>query len=125
MGVEINGQVRRVDGGAPIDKALVRVEPVSGGVSGQVMTDYTGKFQVNGLTPAIYNVSVKAPGFKEYQQQVDLSTMTRSHLQIQLIADVASGSETFPLATLNAAVPSEALKEFELGRKKLLDDKRS
>ena len=49
--------------------------------------------------------------------------MTRSHLQIQMIADVASGSETFSLATLNAAVPSEALKEFELGRKKLLDDK--
>ncbi len=123
MGVEINGQVRRADGGAPIDKALVRVEPVSGGVAGQVMTDYTGKFQVNGLTPAIYNVSVKAPGFREYQQQVDLSTMTRSHLQIQLIADVVAGSATFPLATLNAAVPSEALKEFELGRKKLLDDK--
>lgn len=78
---------------------------------------------MNGLTPAIYNVSVKAPGFKEYQQQVDLSTMTRSHLQIQLIADVVAGSATFPLATLNAAVPSEALKEFELGHKKLLEDK--
>jgi tetratricopeptide (TPR) repeat protein len=124
MGVEITGQVRQVAGGAPIERALVRAEPVSGGLAGQTMTDSTGKFQLAGIAPAIYNVTVKAPGFKDYHQQVDLSTMTRSYLQVQLAAEADNtGLLALPTKTINAAVPPEAQKEYEAGRKDLLEAK--
>lgn len=121
-GVEINGQVRHVAGGAPIERALVRAEPVSGGLAGQTLTDTTGKFQLASLTPGIYNITVKAPGFKEYHQQIDLSTMTRQHLQVQLGAEPKNAElANLPTKTLNAAIPAEAQKEYEAGRHDLFE----
>jgi hypothetical protein len=84
MGAEVNGQVRQAAGSTPVERALVRVEPVSGGLAGQTLTDSTGKFQLAGLSPGIYNVTVKSLGFTDYQQQLDLSTMPRQYLQVHV-----------------------------------------
>src|ERR1051325_7214338 len=72
--LEIHGQVRLARGGAPAANVLVKLESQSGGVTGQVITDRTGKFRFPDLVPAQYILVVSAPGFRTLQQQVDLET---------------------------------------------------
>ena len=74
ISVEINGQVRYANNSAPADKVLVRAEFFSGGVAGQTLTDQAGKFHFSGLTPGVYLVTVRATGYVETRQQVDLQT---------------------------------------------------
>src|SRR4029450_7971339 len=75
--VEIQGQARYGDTNAPAGKVLVRVEGFGSGVNGQAMTDDSGKFRFSGLGQAQYVVTVRAPGYVEARQQVDLQTQPR------------------------------------------------
>jgi tetratricopeptide (TPR) repeat protein len=127
--VEINGQVRYTNGGAPAEKVLVRVEGFGSGVNGQTLTDSSGKFRFSGLGQAQYVVTVRAPGYREARQDVDLQTMPRAYLQFQLVPEK---SEAAPLPVpsslssnlVDARIPPEALKEFETGRAMLIDEKK-
>ncbi|MGH9428553.1 MAG: tetratricopeptide repeat protein [Terriglobia bacterium] len=123
--VEINGQVRYAQGGAPAEKILVRVEGFGNGVNGQTLTDSTGKFRFSGLGQATYIVTVRAPGYREARQEVDLQTMPRAYLQFQLVPEK---TETIPLPVsgglVNSKIPPEAQKEFDTGRKMLLEEKK-
>jgi tetratricopeptide (TPR) repeat protein len=118
--VEVQGQVRYADGGAPADKVLVRVEIFGGGLAGQTLTDRTGKFQFTGLSRAQYIVTVRSQGFKEVRQQVDLQTTARAYLQFQLVAETDASAPVASSGLLDARVPPEAQKEYEKGRAELL-----
>jgi len=51
--VEINGQVRFAEGGAPAANVVVRLESYDGGGSiSEAFTDRLGKFRFTGLPPA-------------------------------------------------------------------------
>jgi tetratricopeptide (TPR) repeat protein len=123
--VEIQGQVRFAEGGAPAERVLVRVEGFGSGVNGQTMTDSSGKFRFSGLGQAQYVVTVRAPGYVEARQQVDLQTMPRAYLNFQLVPEK---KEINPLPTVSelvdARVPAEAQKEFETGRRMLIEEKK-
>jgi tetratricopeptide (TPR) repeat protein len=122
--VEIQGQVRFAQGGAPAEKVLVRLEGFGSGVNGQMLTDSSGKFRFSGLGQAQYVVTVRAPGYREARQNVDLQTTPRAYLQFQLVPE-----KTEPIApagsaaTININIPPEARKEFEQGRTILLEEK--
>src|SRR5215510_7182693 len=69
--VEIHGQVRFTDGGAPADNVLVRLESYDGGGSvSEAFTDRLGKFRFTGLQPAQYSIRVRQEGFRDAQQTV-------------------------------------------------------
>jgi tetratricopeptide (TPR) repeat protein len=123
--VEIQGQVRYGDTNAPAGKVLVRLEGFGSGVNGQVLTDDSGKFRFSGLGQAQYVVTVRAPGYVEARQQVDLQTQPRAYLNFQLAPDK---KETVPLpisgSLVNSKIPPEAQKEFETGRTMLLEEKK-
>jgi tetratricopeptide (TPR) repeat protein len=123
--VEILGQVRFAQGGAPAEKVLVRVEGFGSGVNGQMLTDSTGKFRFSGLGQATYIVTVRAPGYRELRQEVDLQTMPRAYLQFQLVPEK---TETTPLPVagnlVNSKIPPEAQKEFDTGRTMLVEEKK-
>jgi tetratricopeptide (TPR) repeat protein len=124
--VEITGQVRQANGGAPADNVLVRLEASGGGLVGQEMTDRLGKFRFSGLTPAQYIVTAHAPGFVDVRQQVDLQTALRSYLQFQLVAEkrTATTTSSGPNFVIDAKIPAEAQSEFDLGRAELLEQKK-
>jgi len=125
VSVEINGQVRYANNSAPADKVLVRVEFINGGDAGQTLTDQTGKFRFSGLTPAVYFVTVRAAGYAESRQQVDLQTTSREYLQFQLSPEKSPAAQPTDLSKMvNARIPAEAQKEFDEGRAALLEEKK-
>jgi tetratricopeptide (TPR) repeat protein len=123
--VEIHGEVRYGDTRVVAEKALVRVEGFGSGVNGQTLTDASGKFRFSGLGQAQYIVTVRAPGYQEARQNVDLQTQPRAYLQFQLTPEKKPEPipPSGPAAIINIDVPPEAQKEFDQGRTTLLDEK--
>ncbi|MGH9874083.1 MAG: tetratricopeptide repeat protein [Pyrinomonadaceae bacterium] len=118
--LQIHGQVRYAQGGRPAEFILVRLESFRGGVEGEITTDRSGKFIFTGLSPELYVVSIRAPGFREVAQQVDLKTQLTDYLQLMLVAEGKSSSPVNLTGVIDANVPRAALTEFEKGRDALL-----
>src|SRR6476469_4415716 len=73
--VEIHGQVRFAEGGAPAANVVVRLESYdSGGSIGEVFTDRLGKFSFSGLHPAQYSIRIRQSGYRDTQQNIDMTT---------------------------------------------------
>jgi lipopolysaccharide biosynthesis regulator YciM len=116
MTVEINGQVRFVEGGAPAANVLVRLESYDGGGSiSEAFTDRLGKFRFTGLQPAQYSVRVHQPGYRDAQQTVDMQTQSRGLVFLQLARDASTTTTTNVTGTVDAKVPAAAQKEFDKG----------
>jgi len=118
--LQVNGQVRYAQGGRPAEFILVRIENFAGGIEGEMTTDRSGKFRFVGLSPDLYVVSLRAPGFKEVSQQVDLRTQLTDYVQLVLVAEENGSSPPNHKGVLDANVPRGALTEFEKGRDSLL-----
>ncbi|HXD33426.1 MAG TPA: tetratricopeptide repeat protein [Pyrinomonadaceae bacterium] len=112
--LQLNGQVRYAEGGRPAEFILVRLESFSGGVEGDTSTDRSGKFRFSGLSPALYMVSLRVPGFREVSQQVDLRTQISDYVQLTLAAETNRSS--FRTGVIDAKVPPAALTEFQKAR---------
>jgi len=80
----IHGSVRDSQTHQAIYRVIVDVESQSGGNAGQVITDTTGKFDVQGLDAAVYLVRVRFPGYEEVLERVDLTVTSSNYLDIQL-----------------------------------------
>lgn len=112
--VEINGQVRFAEGGAPAENVLVRLESYdSGGSISEAFTDRLGKFRFSGLQPAQYSVRVHQTGYRDSQQTVDLQTSSSGLVMLQLSKD--STRTTSIAGIIDANVPAAAQKEFDKG----------
>ena len=122
----ITGQVRFVQGGAPAENIIVRLERLSGGYVGEERTDRLGKFRFAGLAAEQYVVSIRMPGYQEVQRQVQLETNPSEYLQLQLSPEKTDTVERGGGAgrTRDANVPAEAYDELEKGRAALLDNKK-
>jgi len=124
---EVHGQVRYAAGGAPAERVLVRVERYGGGLVGEAVTDSNGAFRFPGLEKAQYTVTVRAAGYREAQQQINLKTSTSEYVTLQLAPDRDAADKTDVALTpgvIDANTPPEAQKEFALGRRALLDEKK-
>lgn len=124
---QINGQVRYADSRKPAANVIVRVERVSGGMAGQQVTDQTGKFSFTGLAGQMYTVTLHAPGYKEFKQDVDLLTANTGYVSAFLVKDESAvGNSSTALQPLlnppviDSSVPMEAQKEYAFA-KKLID----
>ncbi|HZE73453.1 MAG TPA: tetratricopeptide repeat protein [Pyrinomonadaceae bacterium] len=118
--LQINGQIRYAQGGRPAEFILVRLESFRGGVEADVTTDRSGKFTFIGLSPEMYVVLVRTPGFREVSQQVDLRTQITDYVQLMLVTDENSAPASNRTGVIDANVPHGALTEFEKGRDALL-----
>ena len=116
MVVEIHGQVRFAQGGAPAANVVVRLESYDGGGSiSEAFTDRLGKFKFSGLSPAQYSVRVHQSGYRDAQQTVDMTTTTSGLVFLQLAADSSGSTTSSVIGTVNANVPPAAQKEFDKG----------
>ena len=114
--LQINGQVRYAQGGRPAEFILVRLESFSGSVEGEMTTDRSGKFRFFGLNPEVYVVSLRAPGFREVAQQVDLRTQITDYVQLVLVPEENRSSTPHRTGVIDANVPQAALTEFQKAR---------
>ena len=113
--VEIHGQVRFVEGGAPAANVLVRLESYdSGGSISEVFTDRLGKFRFTGLPPAQYSIRVRQSGYRDAQQNVDMTTTTSGLVMLQLSPEVVGPAKSVT-GSIDAHVPAAAQKEFDKG----------
>jgi Flp pilus assembly protein TadD len=116
--VEIHGQVRFVEGGKPAANVVVRLESYDGGGSiSEAFTDRLGKFRFTSLPPAMYSVRVRQDGYRDAQQNVDMTTMSSGLVMLQLVRDVSGSSakNSSIVGTIDATVPAAAQKEFDKG----------
>lgn len=110
---EIHGLVRYAQGSAPADRARVRLERFSGGIIDEEITDRTGKFRFTNLSRAQYTVTIRAHGYQDVQQYVDLQTTLSQYLNFTLKPDGSEFSESVATnAVISAKVPIEAQKEY-------------
>ena len=113
--VEIHGQVRFVEGGAPAANVVVRLESFDGGGSiSEAFTDRLGKFRFTGIPPAQYSVRVRQSGYRDAQQNIDMTTTSSGLVMLQLSRDGLL-STTSVAGTIDANVPAAAQKEFDKG----------
>ena len=113
--VEINGQVRFAEGGAPAANVVVRLESYDGGGSiSEAFTDRLGKFRFTALPPAQYSVRIHHSGYRDAQQNVDMTTQSRGLVFLQLVRERSPSSNTVN-GSVDANVPAEAQKEFDKG----------
>src|SRR6185369_15116579 len=111
-----HGQVRFVEGGAPAEQVLVRLESYdSGGSISEVFTDRLGKFRFTGLPPAQYSITVRQSGYRDAQQNVDMTTTTSGLVMLQLFRDIPIAGSKPVAGTVDANVPPAAQKEFDKG----------
>jgi len=116
--VEINGQVRFVEGGRPAANVVVRLESYDGGGSiSEAFTDRLGKFRFTALPPAMYSVRVRQSGYRDAQQNVDMTTTPSGLVMLQLVRDASGSSSngTSVVGSIDATVPAAAQKEFDKG----------
>jgi tetratricopeptide (TPR) repeat protein len=113
--VEIHGQVRFVERGAPAEQVLVRLESYdSGGSISEVFTDRLGKFRFTGLPPAQYSIRVRQSGYRDAQQSVDMTTTSSGLVLLQLVRDIPLAGKSIT-GSIDANVPAAAQKEFDKG----------
>jgi lipopolysaccharide biosynthesis regulator YciM len=114
--VEIHGQVRFAQGGSPAQNVVVRLESYDGGGSiSEKFTDRLGKFRFTGIPAAMYSVRVRQSGYRDAQQNVDMTTMSSGLVLLQLVREASTTSTTTVTGTINANVPPAAQKEFDKG----------
>lgn len=114
--LEIHGQVRFTDGGAPAQNVLVRLESYDGGGSlSEAFTDRSGKFRFSGLVPAQYTVRVHESGYLDSQQAVDLQTASSGYVILQLTRDKSRTPAISTGSSIDANVPAAAQREFDKG----------
>ncbi|HEY0431793.1 MAG TPA: tetratricopeptide repeat protein [Pyrinomonadaceae bacterium] len=120
--VEINGQVRLAEGGAPAQRVLVRLESYEGGGSiTEAFTDGMGKFRFTGLSPAQYSVRVHQSGYRDAQQTVDMTTTSSGLVMLQLSREPSRATTTSIVGSIDANVPPAAQKEFDKGSSALAE----
>jgi tetratricopeptide (TPR) repeat protein len=114
--VEIHGQVRFAEGGAPAPNIVVRLESnEGGGYVTEAFTDRLGKFNFTGIPPAMYSVRVRQTGYRDVQQNVDLLTVSSGLVLLQLVREPSTGTNTTATGSIDANVPPAAQKEFDKG----------
>jgi len=113
--VEINGQVRYAEGGAPADNVVVRLESYdSGGSISEAFTDRLGKFRFTAIPAAQYSVRIHHSGYRDAQQNIDMTTQSRGLVFLQLVRDIPLSPKPTH-GSIDANVPVEAQKEFDKG----------
>src|SRR4026207_306479 len=111
--VEIHGQVRFAEGGAPAPNVVVRLESYEGGGSiSEAFSDRLGKFRFTNLPPAQYSVRVRQSGYRDAQQTVDMTTTTSGLVMLQLLREAPPATKTSTVGSIDANVPVAAQKEF-------------
>ncbi len=117
----IRGQLRMSDGSfAPIGIAVI-LSYREGGMVAQTQTDRSGKFSFDQVSPAIYRVQIRAPGYRDIEtNDLDLNISPMQYLNYELQPDPNYVGGPAPgVAKPVESIPSDAREFLESGQKLL------
>jgi tetratricopeptide (TPR) repeat protein len=113
---------------APVG-AMVLLERADSGVVANAQIDSNGKFEFRGLLPNTYLLRIRASGYEAYERYLDLTRETRAYVIAELTPLPGKDSKGLPptgagneISARDAAIPGAAVKEFEKGKKLLVED---
>jgi len=119
--VEILGTVFVEAVNSPIDGALVNIRSLAGGPFISVLTDWSGRFQVRGLNPGMYEIVVEEAGYEPTRETLQLLRGPSPPLELYLKASNPSPVRRteYAVSVRELRIPGKARNAFEKGLERL------
>jgi len=119
----VHGTVRDAVTHNALNNVVVMVEAATSGYAGQVQTDSSGNFRIEGLIADVYVVHIRVPGYEEMAQRVDLTVTSSNYLNFELRRKPGNAAPSLPpegprtgVDARLANIPEKARKEFFAAR---------
>ena len=121
----IRGQIRYEDQ-RPADHVIVRLRSDMVAYQTETSTDIQGRFDFDGLPLTTFHLTIEGQGFSPYSNVIDISMSKMAYelitLRLNKDPDAKAVPPEGPKGSLNARIaqiPPAALREFELGKKRM------
>jgi len=118
--VEIFGTVFVEGGNRPIGGAIVNIRSLAGGPFISILTDWSGRFQVPGLDPGMYEIVVEESGYEPVRETLRLygpSAPLELHLRASSPPPVRRTD--YAVSVRELRIPVKARNAFEKGLERL------
>ena len=118
--VEILGTVFVEGGNRPISGAIVNIRSLTGGPFVSVLTDFSGRFQLRGLQPGMFEIVVEEPGYEPVRESLRLYGPSPP-LELRLRASNPSPVRRtdYAVSVRELRIPVKARNAFEKGLERL------
>src|SRR5260370_14224926 len=119
--VEILGTVFVEGGNRPIGGVMVNIRSLTGGPFTRVLTDWSGRFQVRGLDPGMYEIVVEEAGYEPTRETLQLLRGPSPPLELYLKAGNSSPIRRtdYAVSVRELRIPAKARNAFEKGLERL------
>jgi Tfp pilus assembly protein PilF len=119
--VEIFGTVFVSGTNRPIGDIIVNIRSLTGGPFVSVLTDWSGRFQVRGLDPGIYEIVVEEAGYEPTRETLQLFRGPSPPLELYLKAGNSSPIQrtNYAVSVRDLRIPGKARNAFERGLERL------
>jgi len=118
--VEIFGTVFLEGANRPIGDIIVNIRSLTGGPFASFPTDWTGRFQVRGLDPGVYEIVVEEPGYEPVRETLRFygpSPPLELHLRESHSSPV--WRTDYAVSVRELRIPGKARNAFEKGLERL------
>jgi tetratricopeptide (TPR) repeat protein len=118
--VEIFGTVLLAGANRPIGDIIVNIRSLTGGPFASFLTDWSGRFQVRGLDPGVYEIVVEAPSYEPVRETLRLDGPSRP-LELHLRESKPSPVRRtdYAVSVRELRIPGKARNAFEKGLERL------
>ena len=118
---EIFGTVFVEGGNQPIGDIIVNIRSLTGGPFVSVLTDWSGRFQVRGLDPGMYEIVVEEAGYEPTRETLQLLRGPSPPLELYLKAGNSSPIRRtdYAVSVRELRIPVKARNAFEKGLERL------
>ena len=119
--VEIFGTVFVSGTNRPIGDIVVNIRSLTGGPFLAVLTDWSGRFQVRGLDPGVYEIVVEESGYETTRETLQLLRGPSPPLELHLKASNPSPVRRtdYTVSVRELRIPGKARNAFERGLERL------
>jgi len=119
--IEIFGTVFLEGANRPIGDVIVNIRSLTGGPFVSVLTDWSGRFQVRGLDPGIYEIVVEEAGYEPTRETLQLFRGPSPPLELYLKAGNSSPIQrtNYAVSVRDLRIPGKARNAFERGLERL------
>jgi tetratricopeptide (TPR) repeat protein len=119
--VEIFGTVFLEGANRPIGGVIVSIRSLTGGPFTSVLTDWSGRFQVRGLNPGMYEIVVEEAGYEPTRETQQLLSGPLPPLELYLKAGNPSPVRRtdYAVSVRELRMPGKARHAFEKGLERL------
>ena len=117
---QISGSVVLETGRQPMSQVIVSLRSESAGISRSVLTDYEGKFEVQGLAPGIYEIGVDETGFEPARIRAELKgALQKLELRLRPAKRSQNRQNNFTVSVTQLKIPDKAREEYRKGLESL------